>query len=167
MSNCDGCNSSTHILRSFMKRLASKLVGRERRRFRLTRLSQTSGTLARLPKPRCAAVQVANAFKGDRAGGLQPSLRTRSFLDAANRTLSNEVTMDRRQSGSKRQLLLSAEARPYVDAHDEAADFHFKRDQQAWGKLLALRERFVLRAWESPIPDRIDDRRSRRSRRRT
>jgi hypothetical protein len=62
-------------------------------------------------------------------------------------------TMDRRLSDRRRQLLSSAETIPFVESYDEAVDLHFARDLRAWEKLLALHERFLLRAWEHPLPD--------------
>lgn len=61
--------------------------------------------------------------------------------------------MDRRPFDRKRQRLAS-ETTPYVESYDEAVDLHFARDLRAWEKLLALHERFLLRAWEHPLPDK-------------
>lgn len=41
----------------------------------------------------------------------------------------------------------------YVEAYDEAVDVYFECDLHAWGKLMAFHERFLLRAWEKPMPD--------------
>ena len=107
-----------------------------------------------------AIVQVTNVFNGDRAGN-HLCVPGRSSL--ADGTLLNEVTMDRRRSDSKQRT--SEGMSPYVEAHDEAVDFYAKRDLHAWGKLLAFHERFVLRAWKDPLPDRTDRIDSRRNRR--
>lgn len=63
--------------------------------------------------------------------------------------------MDPFRSDSKTHLFRFAGTNSYVDAYDEAVDLYFERDLQAWGKLLAFRERFLVRAWEKPLPDRL------------
>lgn len=167
MSNCYGCNSSTHILRSFLRLSASELVGQKRCRFTLNEVVTNGAEDRQIIRTQDdAIVQVTNVFNGDLVGNHHCVPGVSSLADG---TLLNEVTMDRRLSNSKRQLLLSAATSPSVEAYDETVDFDFKRDLEAWGKLSTLHKRFLLQAWEDPLPDktdRIDSRRNRRFRRR-
>lgn len=58
-------------------------------------------------------------------------------------------TMDRCLSDSKK----CAGTNVYVEAYDEAVNSYFWRDLEVWDTLLALHARFLLRAWEHPLPD--------------
>lgn len=63
--------------------------------------------------------------------------------------------MDVRTSNLKGQMLPSKAGCQYLEAYDEAVNVYFKRDLQAWGKLKAFHERFLVRAWEVAQPDEM------------
>ena len=65
--------------------------------------------------------------------------------------------MSRRASDHKKQPLPSSWTLPHLEAYDKAENLHRGRDQQAWGKLSAFRERFVLLPWDNPPAERIED----------
>jgi hypothetical protein len=65
--------------------------------------------------------------------------------------------MSRRASDDKKQPLPSSWSLPHPEAYDEAENLHLRRDQQAWGKLSAFHERFVLLPWDNPPAERIED----------
>jgi hypothetical protein len=60
--------------------------------------------------------------------------------------------MDRHSSDSKKHSPQSVETSMYLEAYCHAVDLYFERDLQAWGRMLAFQERFVLEAWTHPMP---------------
>ena len=75
----------------------------------------------------------------------------------AKDTLLKEAMMTRRASDRKEQPRASSGTHPRVEAYDEAENLHLGRDQQAWGKLSAFHERFVLMPWNNPLAERSED----------
>jgi hypothetical protein len=65
--------------------------------------------------------------------------------------------MSRRASDRKKQPLPSSCALAHIEAHNEAENLHLGCDQQAWGKLSAFHERFVLLPWDNPRAESIED----------
>jgi hypothetical protein len=65
--------------------------------------------------------------------------------------------MSRRASDHKKQPLPSSWTLPHLEANGEAENLRLGRDQQAWGKLSAFHERFVLMPWDNPPAESIED----------
>jgi hypothetical protein len=65
--------------------------------------------------------------------------------------------MSRRAFDDKKKPLPSSWTLSHLGACDEAENLHLGRDQQAWGKLSAFHERFVLLPWENPPAESIED----------
>jgi hypothetical protein len=94
---------------------------------------------------------------GNRASYLQLSLHNRVFSTWKRMSLLKGATMNRRAPDHKKQPLPSASRLPHLEAHDEAENFDLGHDRQAWGKLAAFHERFVLLPWDNPASERDED----------
>jgi len=82
----------------------------------------------------------------------------------AKDTLLKGAKMSRRASDHKGQPLPSSRTVPHLEGYDETENLHLGRDQQAWGKLSAFHERFVLLPWDNPLAEGIEDTNSGRGR---